>query len=111
MADLQEILSSISDEDMAKIKNIADSLMKNSQPTETEKPTQKNTLNFPIDENMMGKIMSVMGQFNKQDNRTRLIMDLKPLLTLERQKRADEAVQFLRLMEILPLVRGLFSNE
>ena len=111
MADLQEILSSISDEDMAKIKNIANSLLSNNPSTEAEKPSQKNIPNFPFDENMMGKIMTLMGQFNKQDNRTKLIMDLKPLLNSERQKRADEAVQFLRLMEILPLIRGMFANE
>ena len=111
MADLQEILSSISDEDMAKIKNIANSLMGNNQQPETPKPTQSVIPNFPLDEKMMSKIMSVMGQFNKQDNRTRLIMDLKPLLNTERQKRADEAVRFLQLMEFLPLLGGMFSNE
>ena len=31
MADLQELLSSISDEDMAKIKSVADSIMNNNQ--------------------------------------------------------------------------------
>lgn len=111
MADLQEILSSISDEDMAKIKNIANSLLSNNQPTETAKPTQNFVPNFPLDEKMMSKIMTLMGQFNKEDNRTRLIMDLKPLLNTERQKRADEAVKFLQLMEILPLIRGMFANE
>lgn len=111
MADLQEILSSISDEDMAKIKNIANSLLNNNQQTETAKPTQNFVPNFPLDEKMMSKIMTIMGQFNKQDNRTRLIMDLKPLLNAERQKRADDAVKFLQLMEVLPLLGGMFSNE
>ena len=108
MADLQEILSSISDEDMTKIKDIANSLLGNNQQSENPKPTQSFAPNFSLDENMMGKIMTLMGKFNKQDNRTRLIMDLKPLLTPERQKRADEAVQFLQLMEILPLLKGMF---
>lgn len=111
MADLQEILSSISDEDMAKIKSIANSLLSNSSSTKAEAPPQKTTEKFSFDENMMSKVMTLMGQFNKQDNRTKLIMDLKPLLNSERQKRADEAVQFLRLMEILPLIRGMFANE
>ena len=111
MADLQEILSSISDEDMVKIKSIANSLLNNNQPTETAKPNQNIAPNFPLDEKMMGRIMTIMGQFNKQDNRTQLIMDLKPLLNSDRQKRADEAVQFLRLMEILPMLRGMFANE
>ena len=49
-----------------------------------------------------------MGKMGKDDYRTRLINDLKPMLSDERQKKADEAMKFLQLMEILPLLRGMF---
>jgi hypothetical protein len=52
--------------------------------------------------------MGVMVQMNKEDYRTRLISDLKPMLNSERQKKADEAVKFLQLMQVLPLLKGLF---
>ncbi len=109
MVDIESLLSSISDEDMAKIKGIADSLMDkgDSQPKETPKK-QDMMSNLPFDADMMKKIMGLMGQFNKEDYRTRLIQDLKPMLSDERKHKADEAVKFLQLMEVLPLLKGLF---
>lgn len=117
MADLQEILSSISDEDMAKIKSVADSIMGGNGQSNTN--AQNNNLNnnssqggfsLPFDMSTMSKMMSLMGQMNKEDHRTRLINDLKPLLSEERRQRADEAVKFLQLMEMLPLLKGLFGQ-
>ncbi len=108
MADLQELLSSISDEDMAKLKNVAESLMGNTAPKEQPKKT---TPSLPFDEKMISKLMSVMGQMNKEDSRTRLILDLKPLLNEDRRKKADDAIKFLQLMDTLPLLKGMFGNE
>lgn len=107
MIDIESLLSSVSDEDMAKIKSVAESLMSNNEPKEKPKETPK-APDFPIDMNTVSKIMSVMGQMNKEDYRTRLITDLKPMLNTERQKKADEAVKFLQLMQVLPLLKGLF---
>ncbi|MBR5203437.1 MAG: hypothetical protein IKW45_09245 [Clostridia bacterium] len=107
MIDIESLLSSVSDEDMAKIKSVAESIMSNNEPKEKPKETPK-TPDFPIDMNTVSKIMSVMGQMNKEDYRTRLITDLKPMLNSDRQKKADEAVKFLQLMQILPLMKGLF---
>lgn len=108
MADLQEILSSISDEDMARLKNVAESLMGNTAPKEQP---PKPVSSLPFDEKTMGKLMSVMGQMNREDSRTRLILDLKPLLNEERRKKADDAIKFLQLMDTLPLLKGMFGNE
>ena len=112
MADLQEILSSISDEDMAKIKSVADSIMSNNAKSESkQEQSQANNFSLPFDMGTMGKMMSLMGQMNKEDHRTRLIQDLKPLLSDDRRQKADEAIKFLQLMDMLPLLKGLFGNE
>ena len=109
MIDIENLLSSISDEDMAKIKSIADSLTNKEESSQQQEPKKSESMpNLPIDMNMMQKIMGLMGQFNKEDYRTRLIQDLKPMLSEERKRKADEAVKFLQLMEILPLLKGLF---
>lgn len=109
MIDIENLLSSISDEDMAKIKNIADSLMEKGDSQSEETPPKNTAMsNLPIDGDMMKKIMGIMGSFNKEDYRTRLIRDLKPMLSDERKYKADEAIKFLQLMEILPLLRGMF---
>lgn len=109
MIDIENLLSSISDEDMAKIKGIADSLMEKDNHQQNESSKKNDSIqNLPIDTDMMKKIMGLMGQFNKEDYRTRLIQDLKPMLSEERKQKADEAVKFLQLMEVLPLLKGLF---
>ncbi len=109
MIDIENLLSSISDEDMAKIKGIADSLMEKDNHQQNESSKKSDSIqNLPIDTDMMKKIMGLMGQFNKEDYRTRLIQDLKPMLSDERKQKADEAIKFLQLMEVLPLLKGLF---
>lgn len=113
MADLQELLSSISDEDMAKIKSVADSIMNGSGESNKENMASgvsQSGFSLPFDMGTMGKMMSLMGQMNKEDHRTRLINDLKPLLSEERRQKADEAIKFLQLMEMLPLLKGLFGQ-
>ena len=108
MIDIESLLASVSDEDMAKIKSVAESLMNNSAEKQEKPKETPKVPDFPIDMNTVSKIMGVMGQMNKEDYRTRLITDLKPMLNDERQKKADEAVKFLQLMQILPLMKGLF---
>lgn len=108
MIDIESLLSSVSDEDMEKIKSVAESLMSNNEPKQEKPKDTPKTPDFPIDMNTVSKIMGVMGQMNKDDYRTRLITDLKPMLNTERQKKADEAVKFLQLMQVLPLLKGLF---
>ncbi len=110
--DIESLLASVSDEDMAKIKGIAESLMNNSENNEQKPqqmaPKQDVMSSLPINADMMQKIMSVVGRMNKDDYRTRLICDLKPMLSDDRKKKADEAVKFLQLMDVLPLLRGIF---
>ncbi len=107
--DIESLLASVSDEDMAKIKGIAQSLMDNNeQKPQQIAPKQDIMSSLPLDADMMKKIMNVVGKMNKEDYRTRLIYDLKPMLSDDRKKKADEAVKFLQLMEVLPLLRGIF---
>lgn len=109
MADLQDLLSSISDEDMAKIKSVAESIMNGSEKGGAKQSADTASGSAPSDGDMMAKLMSAMGQ-NHEDSRTRLINDLKPLLSEERRQRADEALRFMRLMEMMPLLKGMFGQ-
>lgn len=53
--------------------------------------------------------MTVATQMNKEDDNTRFISALRPLLSEDRRKKADEAMKFLKLMETLPLLKGFFN--
>lgn len=111
MNELQDLLSSISDEDMKKITNIARSIMSDNTKSESDEKPKNQSNPLPFDDNTVNKILSVMGKINKEDNRTRLISDLKPLLSAERQKKADDAIKFLQMIDMVPLLRGMFGNE
>ena len=65
-----------------------------------------------ISPDQMGMMMKLMSAFNstKEDDRTRLLMALRPHLTDKRQQRVDQAVKLLKLASVLPLISeiGIF---
>ena len=50
-------------------------------------------------------MVQILQAFNSQDERLDFINALKPLLSEERQKKADEATKLVKLMSVLPLLR------
>lgn len=114
MDSISELLSSVSPEELERLKGVAQSLIAQNS-TEQEKreaPPQKPQENsgigslFGADTAKM--LATVAGQMNREDDRTKFIAALKPLLSEDRRKKADEAMRFLRLMDTLPLLKGLF---
>ncbi|MDR1734276.1 MAG: hypothetical protein LBR73_05295 [Oscillospiraceae bacterium] len=55
---------------------------------------------------LLGKLGTLMGQFNKRDERAELINALKPHLSKRRQKRCEHAIQMMKMMSILPALQG-----
>ncbi len=69
----------------------------------------------PMDGEMMQTIMKVapmLSTFRQEDDSTRLLRALRPMLGPERQKKLDEAIKLIQLMRMLPLIKssGLFSG-
>lgn len=60
--------------------------------------------------NMMVKLMSAFNS-TKDDDRTRLLMALRPHLSDKRKERVDQAVKLLKLASVLPLISesGIFK--
>lgn len=56
---------------------------------------------------MAAKVAPLLGQLNQEDDSTRLLRALRPLLSAARQKKIDEAIKILQLMRLLPLLRGM----
>ena len=61
---------------------------------------------------MVTKLAPLMSRVNQEDDSTRLLQALRPLLSGERQKKVDEAMKILQMMRLLPLLKesGLFSG-
>lgn len=124
---INEILSSLSNEDIASLQAMAASIFgqkdsdgggeqkgnQNHREEHRQMPAQDNPLGgIDIDPKTMAAIASVMGKLgqSRDDERTRFIAALRPLLSEKRRHRADEALKIMQLFEILPLLKdsGLF---
>ena len=58
------------------------------------------------------KMAPMMQRLNQEDDSTRLLMALKPMLSPARQKKLDEAAKIMRMMRMIPLLResGMMSS-
>ena len=58
------------------------------------------------------KLAPLLSSLNQEDDSTRLLRALRPLLGEERQKKLDEAIRILQFMRMLPMLRqsGLLSG-
>lgn len=102
---LASVLNSLSEEDISSLKSIAQSFMSPESGDEKGSDTPDGA-----DAQTMGKIMSLMGSFNSfGDERTALIRSLKPFLSEERRKKADEAARMLKMLELLPALKELLN--
>lgn len=64
-----------------------------------------------ISPEMLQKIMFLMQKMNQQDTRYTLIQALKPHLSEPRQKKADQAMQMVKLMELMPFLQEAFGEQ
>lgn len=108
MDSINEILSSLTDEDMENLKAAAENLF--SQGNGSKEKSSDPDFSMPDLSDLLGnaqmiaKISSIMGAMNKKDDRTRLIEALRPLLSEKRRRKADEAMQLMKLMDLLPMI-------
>lgn len=115
MDSISELLSSVSPEELERLKGVAQNLIAQNDTeklsTEASKASQQSEnsgVSSLFGADMAKMLTTVAGQLNREDDRTKFISALKPLLSEDRRKKADEAMRFLRLMDTLPLLKGLF---
>lgn len=108
MDNLSEKISSLLSDPAAldQIRNMAEGLFADNKPEAPPQinPTKEEEALPNID---FGKMLSVMGSLKNSatDERSRLLLALKPHLSPKRQERADKAVKILRLLDLLPLLK------
>lgn len=107
MDNINDLLNSISPQDMERLKGVASSLMNSEK--ENKKPEQSTDgISALFGNDTANMLMKVATQMNTDNDKTAFIKALEPLLSEERRTKAEEAMKFLRLMDALPLLRGLF---
>lgn len=114
MDNINDILSSLTDDDIENLKAAAASLFENTESAEKKADSASAMPDFGNllgNAQMMAKISSLMSAMNKTDSRTRLIEALKPLLSEKRRKRADEAMQLMKLLELMPMISQIMGGD
>lgn len=113
MDDINEIISSLSDNDIEMLKGVASSILgekPDSSPSPKPKADAISGLNLSQNDlNFMLKAKSIIEKMNNSSSKdTDLILALKPHLGPESRDKADKAIRILRLFEILPYLKDLF---
>ena len=125
MDDLNDIISSLTPQDIDMLKGVAQSILGSqgqSAAPESERtdpappaPAQpKAGVSLPgglgsQDFQLLMRAKAVFDKMNSASNKnTDLILALKPHLSPKNREKADTAVKILRLFEILPMLREMF---
>ncbi|MDD6808388.1 MAG: hypothetical protein PUD72_08130 [Oscillospiraceae bacterium] len=109
MDDISNIIENLSEDDIGRLKGLANDIF----GSDSNESQNKNTPEFGIDPKIMGriaKIISTLNQVDQNDDRANFISSLKPLLSEKRQQKADEAMKIMHLFDVLPLLKdcGIF---
>ena len=115
--DISSILSSLSSEDINNLKTMANSILggeKKEEPERNEAQKNPDNGNFKMpdlsslglpDMSQFSNLLPLLSQLNSHDEREDFICALKPLLSDERRRKADEAMKFIKLLSIIPLLK------
>ncbi|MBR6567629.1 MAG: hypothetical protein IKK60_03155 [Clostridia bacterium] len=118
MENIENILSSMSDEDMEMLSGMAQSLFSSMGQKEENKEKEKKApsgesadpfSSFNPNMETIGKIMTVMQKLRSRpaDPRCNLLLSLKPMLNEQKQGKIDEAVKIMSLLSFIPLLDEL----
>ena len=98
-------------EGLEKIKSMAAGLLGGNMPSHSPEPQAEESPSLDIDMASIAKIARIFNSKSGDNEKTRLLLALKPHLSAERKKRVDTAVKILKLLELAPMLSelGLFK--
>ena len=114
MDNINDIISSLSDDDIEMLKGVASSILGDGNAPEQKPSAEKNNLPNGLnlsqsDLNMMLKAKTIIDKMNNTSSKDAdLILALKPHLSEESKAKADKAIRILKLFDILPYIKELF---
>lgn len=96
---------------LKKVREMAENILGNENQKEEKKPPEFDFASFlgnsDIDIEQISKIMSIMSRLksDKDDNRAKLLLALKPHLSTPRREKVDTAIKLLKLIDLLPVLK------
>lgn len=123
MDNIGDILGKLSPEDMEALQNAAQEIWgsgdfsfdsfqnKNGQEDNYEQNNGSGSsmpdFSSMLNADVMTKVARLMSAMNQKDSRCDLINALKPHLSQPRRQKADQAMQMMKLLDMLPLLENL----
>lgn len=109
MEDISQILSSLSDDDVEQLKNVAESFFAQGEKEQTKEKRPPKNEPEKLDFESMKKIMNILKLLKSDvhDPRCDLLYALKPMLKEKRRERVDQAAKMLQLLSVLPKLKEL----
>lgn len=113
MEDIKEKLSEFlsNPDNLEQIRGLT-GLLSQSKAIEEPKQEKTSTANIPdlsmipVDTiNIITKIMPMLSSINKDNDSTRFLQSLRPLLKEKRRKKLDEASKMLQMMQLIPILK------
>ena len=106
--DISSLLSSLSQDDIEKLKTTAQQFFgtkeEKKQPEQQVKKFEGTDAMF--DPKILTGVAKLSGMLNESDEKSNFILALKPLLSENRRKKADEAIMMLKLMRVINIMQG-----
>ncbi len=60
---------------------------------------------------LLAQLSQIMGNMHKRDPRTDLILALRPHLSRRRQHRAEQAIQMMKMLDLLPTLQATMQGS
>jgi len=114
---VSELLGSMSEEELHNLQEAAQSLFsqfggeggaqENAEPSPTESGGPGDAFGSGMfTPELLAQLTQIMGRMHARDPRTDLILALRPHLSRHRQRRAEQAVQMMKMLDLLPALQG-----
>ena len=112
--DISSLLSSLSQEDIEKLKATAQQFFGSGDNKTEEQPqsgkereskAESVLPEIPFDPKIISGVAKFSQMMNESDEKSAFIMSLKPLLSEPRRKKADDAVMMLKFFRIISLLQ------
>ena len=104
MEDLSNIISSLSPDDISKLQDMANSIFGNTENSQKSPKAPEPEGISPDTMAVLNTLVKTLGA-NNNDEKTVFIKSLKPLLSPDKQGKADEAIKIMQLLKFLPILR------
>ena len=102
-------------ESLGRLREMAENILGGNSDSPPKQESSASSIfgDMDIDPSQIGNIISVMSRLkaNQNDDRSKLLLALKPHLSPPKREKVDTAIKLLKLIDLLPLLKdsGIFD--